>query len=80
MEIETIREFFGWCTAINFTLLVLAFIKVVGFRDFVTKIRAKMFGIDDESVRRVHFQLIVIYMVIIVAFNLTPYIALSMML
>ena len=41
--------------------------------------RRKLLGLDEESVRRLQSQFFVNYKVAIIIFNLTPYIALSIM-
>ena len=79
MNIETIREFLGWCTIINYGLMILAFLKVYALRNTLAQFRQELFGLDEESVRRLQGQLFVNYQLVIIVFNLTPYIALSIM-
>ena len=79
MNIETLREFFGWCTVINLGLLVFGCVKVVLIRDWASKVHAKMFGIDQASVQTAYFQFFVIYKIAIIVFNFVPYLALRLM-
>jgi hypothetical protein len=79
MNIETIREFLGWCTIINYGLMILAFLKVYVLRNTLAQFRQELFGLDEESVRRLQGQFFVNYQLVIIVFNLTPYIALSIM-
>lgn len=79
MNIETLREFFGRCTVINCGLLMFSFVKVMLVRDWASKTHAKMFGIDEASVRTAYLQFFAIYKIAIIVFNLVPYIALSLM-
>ncbi len=79
MNIETIREFLGWCTVINFGLLALVVVKLLLIRDWASGVHAKMFGLDDASVRDAYFQYFVNYKIAILVFNLGPYIALTIM-
>jgi hypothetical protein len=79
MNIETIREFLGWCTIINYGLMILAFLKVYALRNTLAQFRQELFGLDEESVRRLQGQFFVNYQLVIIVFNLTPYIALSIM-
>ena len=79
MNIETFLTFFGWCTVINYGFLALGLIKVLANGDWVAKFRSRLFGIDEESVRRVQFTILMAYGVGIALFNLTPYIALRIM-
>ena len=79
MNIETIREFLGWCTIINYGLMILAFLKVYALRNTLAQFRQELFGLDEESVRRLQAQFFVNYQLVIIVFTLTPYIALSIM-
>ena len=79
MNIETICEFLGWCTIINYGLMILAFLKVYALRNTLAQIRQELFGLDEESVRQLQGQFFVNYQLVIIVFNLTPYIALSIM-
>lgn len=79
MNIETIREFLGWCTIINYGLMILAFLKVYALRNTLAQFRQELFGLDEESVRQLQGQFFVNYQLVIIVFNLTPYIALSIM-
>ena len=79
MNIETIREFLGWCTIINYGLMILAFLRVYALRNTLAQFRQELFGLDEESVRRLQGQFFVNYQLVIIVFNLTPYIALSIM-
>ena len=79
MNIETIREFLGWCKVINFGLMALVVVKLLLMRDWASRVHAKMFGLDDASVRESYFQFVVYYKIAILVFNLVPYIALTIM-
>ena len=79
MNIEMIREFLGWCTIINYGLMILAFLKVYVLRNTLAQFRQELFGLDEESVRRLQGQFFVNYQLVIIVFTLTPYIALSIM-
>ena len=79
MNIETICEFLGWCTIINYGLMILAFLKVYVLRNTLAQFRQELFGLDEESVRQLQGQFFVNYQLVIIVFNLTPYIALSIM-
>ena len=79
MNIETICEFLGWCTIINYGLMILAFLKVYALRNTLAQFRQELFGLDEESVRRLQGQFFVNYQLVIIVFTLTPYIALSIM-
>ncbi len=79
MNIETVHEFLGWCTVINLGVLFFGVIKVLSIRDWASKVHAKMFQVDEASVRQAYFLYFVYYKIAIIVFNLVPYIALSIM-
>ena len=79
MNIETIREFLGWCTVINFGMMTFGLVKLMLIRDWASGVHVKMFGLDEAQVRLAYFQFFVNYKIAIIVFNLGPYIALSIM-
>lgn len=55
LDMNSMTTFFGWCTVINVGVMIFAFTMLMGLGDWVVKIRAKLFGIDEASVRVAHF-------------------------
>ena len=53
--------------------------KVLAIGNWASKIHAKMFGIDEESVRQMYFQILSMYKIAFIVLNLVPYLALSFM-
>jgi len=78
-SIETIREFLGWCSVINIGLLLLSSIMIVLMRSWVVNIHAKMTGINEEELPILYFQVLGNYKMLIILFNLVPYIVLRIM-
>ena len=76
---NTLTTFFGWCTFINVGVMVFAFTMLMGLGDWVVRIRAKLFGIDEASVRKAHFHFFLAYAILMTIFNLVPYIVLKIM-
>lgn len=76
MNIETTTEFLGWCAVINLAALVIGMIKLTVFGDWVTKVRAKFFKVDEEIVRQIQFRALMNYAIAFAFFNMVPYIAL----
>ncbi len=78
-SLETLTVFFGWCTAINIGVLVVASISVILIRGPMAKIHGKMFGLDEADLSRQYFQYLGQYKIAIFVLNLIPYIALKIM-
>lgn len=78
-SIETLAAFLGWCTVINFGMLMLSGIFVMVMRDMMIRVHSKMFGTSEADLPRVYFQYMAQYQIAILIFNLAPYIALKML-
>ena len=79
MTVEQIAQLLAWSTAINLGLLVFSSVCIVLLRAPVTKIHSKMFPLSEEDLSRAYFQYLAQYKILIIVFNLVPYIALRIM-
>ncbi len=77
--LETLTAFLGWCTAINFGMLLVATMMLAFVRGGMSKIHGKMFELSDEDMSRAYFQYLGQYKIAILVLNLVPYIALKLM-
>ena len=78
-SLQTVTEFFGWTTVINFVLLAVSTIALIAMRGFISRVHAKMFGLDPEDVSRDYVRYLAQYKIAIIVFSLVPYIALRIM-
>ena len=79
MNIETLATFFGWCTVINFGLLLLAVVVWIVIKDAISKFAATLFGVTNEEMKASFLRVLLQYRAAIVILNLVPYIALKVM-
>jgi len=79
MTLESLTEFFGWMTVINIGLITLSAFMLIVMKQPVTKIHAKLTGLDPADLHRAYFQFLAQYKIALWVFNLTPYIALKIM-
>ena len=79
-SLETLAAFLGWCTLINMGMLIFASLAMVSMRETMTKMHTSMFGLDDADLARAYFQYLAQYKILVVVFNLVPYLALRIML
>ena len=77
--VESIRVFLGWCSVINIGLLTISTISIVIFRNQITLIHAKLFNLDKHYISRSYYKFIGQYKIVILVFNIVPYLALSIM-
>lgn len=78
MSIEQLTQFFGWCSAINFGVLIVTSIALVLLKSSVSKIHSRMVGVPESDLPALYFQYLAFYKIAIFVFNLVPYIALKM--
>jgi len=76
MGIESIRAFFMWCTILNVALLVLSSLICVCAGDWVYRIHSKWFSISREAFNVAIYSFIGLYKILVIVFNLIPYVAL----
>ena len=80
MTIESVREFLGWCTAINLGILAITSIAMLPCRSWIIGLHGKMFGLDETSLNRAYFQYLANFKIAVIVFNLVPYLSLRIML
>ena len=78
MDIETLRSFFLWCTIINASLLSVSFgfCAGLGLGDWVYRTHSRLFPMSRESFNVAIYSFLGLYKILILVFNLVPYIAL----
>jgi hypothetical protein len=77
--INEIIVFLGWSTLINFALLSFSSIAIFGFKSFITEIHSKISGISPANLMPIYMQYLGSYKILIIVFNLVPYLALKIM-
>ena len=78
-SIDTLAEFFGWCTVINIGIYLLTVVGLMLFRGMALRINARIFSISEEYVARVSFQYVGAYTLAITVLCFVPYVALKAM-
>ncbi|MBC8241842.1 MAG: hypothetical protein H8E30_15405 [Alphaproteobacteria bacterium] len=76
MDIQTLTAFFKWCSVINIALFALSAITIVAASDFVYGVHGQMFHMQREAFDLVIYALLGVYKIVILVFNLVPYVAL----
>ncbi len=77
MTIETLTELFGWITIINMGLLMVTTVMILLMKGVAIKMHSKMFAIEEKDLNRMYFQYLGNFKILVIVFNLTPYIALK---
>ena len=76
MTLEIIRDALGWCTLINFGILLAWGLGFLLARDFMFRIHSRLFKLSEEQFDVIHYTGMAFFKMVILVFNLTPYLAL----
>ena len=76
-SLDAFTGFLGWCSVINLGMLAISSLALVLMRGPITASHGKMFGLSEADLSRAYFQFLAHYKIIILVFNLVPYIALK---
>lgn len=78
-DITTLTTFFGWCSVINIGILAFSTIVLTVFRSPISNLHRQLFILTNAEVEAIYFKFLGYYKLAIFIFNLTPYIALKIM-
>ncbi len=68
----------GWCTLINTVILCLATFALTVMRSTVLSVHRKMFAVEEKDLMRLYVQYLGNYKILILVFNLVPYLAIRL--
>lgn len=76
MTMEMIRAALGWCTLINFAVLLWWFAWATLGHNWVYRVHGKWFKMSVEQFDAIHYGGMAFFKLCILLFNLAPYLAL----
>ena len=76
MTVEVILAVLGWCTLINYALLIWWFLFLALAHDWTYRLHTKWFKIPLEQFAAIHYSLMGVFKIGVIIFNLVPYLAL----
>lgn len=76
MTIEELSAFLGWCTVLNFGLLLLWGLGMLGAGERIYRLHSKWFPMPRENFHTVMYALLGLFKMGWAFFNLVPYLAL----
>jgi hypothetical protein len=74
---ENLIAFFGWCSVLNILLLSISAFFVFFLKSYISKIHSILFDISRDDIYKSYFQYLAFYKILIIVFNIIPYIALK---
>ncbi len=79
MSISSAQDFLLWCLGINYGVMLCWFLAFWFGHDWLFQLHSRWFRISGERFDAIHYGGMAIYKIGILLFNLTPYIALRML-
>ncbi len=79
MNLELLREFFGWMTLINLGLYAWSAIMCMLAKGWIQRIHGKWFELNPDAINAFLYGYLGVYKIIFICFNLVPWIALVIM-
>ena len=76
MNLELLEQFFFWWMITNLGFYILTAIMVVAFPKWLAKVQARVLGIDETTARTAVYYFLAAFKLLIIVFNLGPWIAL----
>lgn len=79
MDLNTFITLFGWMTIINFGLLIFSTLLLFIFKDTICRLHQQISGLEASTLKPAYFYFLASYKLLILIFNLVPYIALKLL-
>jgi hypothetical protein len=76
MTLEVIRSALAWCTVINLGLLLWWFLFFSLAHDWTYRMHSKWYNISVDKFDTIHYAGIAFFKILVLVFNLVPYLAL----
>jgi len=78
MNVEDVRTMLAWSTVINSALFMWWFVMLMVARNWIYQVHSKWFSLSRETFDAIHYGCMALYKVLIITFNLAPYLALRL--
>ena len=79
MNMTQWTNFLGYCLILNYAILIIWFFAFVFIKNFIKKLHLQWFKLSDTQFDAIHYSAMAIYKILILVFNLVPYIALKLL-
>ncbi|NEX17989.1 MAG: hypothetical protein C1943_15560 [Halochromatium sp.] len=78
MTIDQLTAFLGWAAVINIGVLLLSTAALLVLRAPITRIHARLFGLDEQDLGRAYFQYLAQFKIATIVLTVAPYLALKL--
>lgn len=79
MALAALTTFFGWSSLINIAMLIFSFLMLTLGKSWIIPLHARLFQMPETELPRLYLTFLGQYKLLIVVFNLVPYMALTLM-
>ena len=76
MDVAAVRSFLGWCTLFNWILLLVWWGFVALGADWMYELHGRWFSISRQTFDAAHYAGMALFKILILVFNLVPYLVL----
>lgn len=76
MNLDQLTEILKWMSIINMSIFVLSALLIMSFRKIICTLHSNLFGINEEKISIILYAYLGIYKIILIVFNIVPYLAL----
>ena len=76
MNMVLLKEFFMWCTIVNFGIFTLSAIMCMAAKGFIQRVHGKLFGLAPETINAFLYGYLGFYKIAFTVFVLVPWITL----
>ncbi len=80
MGIVQVTLFIGWCLGINLAILSLSVVILICCKASILRMHSRLFDIEEADLNRMYLGYLAHYKILILVFNLVPYLVLRLML
>jgi len=77
MDIELLTSFFMWCTIVNMSLLILAFLLWMVASDRIYALHGTWFPMPRQTLNVIFYCLLGLYKIIVFVFNIVPWVVME---
>lgn len=73
---DLIRSFLGWCSIISIVFYLFSAFILIVFKKYILNFHSKLFNLSKEELSLGYFKFLSIYKIVMIMFNIIPYLAL----
>ncbi len=74
-----LKNFFMWSTILNAGMVAVTVILWMSARGFIYKIHGRLFNLNTETLDIIYYSFVGLYKLLIIVFNLVPWLVLEIM-